>query len=182
MIGLHKNKIMLCEYDESWDEAYEKEKERLLKLLDEKIAKVDKIPRIEHVGSTALTTLSKPIIDIALVIDDEEEYQNVYSILRNYGYDIVENKNNCEIVAWKGLPENRTHCIYLFFGDDKKFNEMVMLRDYLNENRYALNKYKRFKASIMEEMEELPSREQYEKLKNEYLSDLLTELLAKMDN
>lgn len=173
MLGLHKNKIMLCEYDEYWQEAYEKEMERLTKLLDDKIAKIKKTPKIEQVGSTALNIVSKPIIDIALVIADKNEYTNVYKILKNFGYDIIEGENNSEMIVWKGLPESRSHCIYIFFGDDKKYNEMVALREYFKQNQEELYNYETFKLSTLENSN---SREQYEQTKKEYLDNIVKKI------
>ena len=117
--------------------------------------------------------LSKPIIDIALVIADKDEYTNVYKILKNFGYDIIEGENNSEMVVWKGLPESRTHCIYISYGDDKKFNEMVKLREYLKQNQEELYNYENFKLSTLENS---ASREQYEQAKKEYLDNLLKKI------
>lgn len=75
----HNQTIQLNPYDEKWPALFEREKERILKILK------DKALMIEHIGSTSVPGLmAKPIIDILLVVEDagkEEDYIDRKSVV-----------------------------------------------------------------------------------------------------
>ena len=77
----HNQTIQLNPYDEKWPALFEREKERVLKILK------DKALMIEHIGSTSVPGLmAKPIIDILLVVEDAGKEEDYMDDLCRHGY------------------------------------------------------------------------------------------------
>lgn len=75
-----KNVIVLS-YDSNWSDEFEKIKVYLEKVLG------DTILGIEHVGSTSVEGLAaKPIIDLDVIIESYNNFEEVKSRLESLGY------------------------------------------------------------------------------------------------
>ncbi|MBI1975249.1 MAG: GrpB family protein, partial [Parcubacteria group bacterium] len=67
-IGLKRGTVKLVPHSPVWDKLFRVEKEKLLEVLG------DLVVDIQHVGSTAIPTISaKPIIDIAILVRSLKE-------------------------------------------------------------------------------------------------------------
>lgn len=76
-------KIVLCEYDEFWEEMYLQEREKI-----ESVLNGDYIS-IEHVGFTSVHDLcAKPILDILLFVKNSAEEYNYVPALEKNGYTL----------------------------------------------------------------------------------------------
>lgn len=65
MIGLKRGAVKLCEHEKEWEFEAQNTISRLKKILG------NVIKDIQHVGSTSILSIkAKPIIDIALAVDD----------------------------------------------------------------------------------------------------------------
>lgn len=68
-LGLDSIEVRLVDYSSKWKDEFERIKHSILKNTD-----FDE-ERIQHIGSTAIVGMSaKPIIDIAIGIDDLKKY------------------------------------------------------------------------------------------------------------
>ena len=68
MIGLKRGTVQLCEHEKEWEIEAQNTIARLKEILG------DVIKDIQHVGSTSILTIkAKPIIDIALAVDDFDD-------------------------------------------------------------------------------------------------------------
>lgn len=86
-VGLKRGYLELYDYREDYPSIYEKEKEELIKIYN------DRIKYIDHVGSTSIKGIkSKPIIDINIQTDDLDDFieytesnveGNVYTVKKN---------------------------------------------------------------------------------------------------
>lgn len=75
-------KISIVDYDPNWAQQFQD-----LKDVFNDALKNDNIA-IEHVGSTAVPGLaSKPILDIDIIVDDENQLDEVTAVLVTLGYD-----------------------------------------------------------------------------------------------
>jgi len=73
--------VIVVTYDSNWSQEFEKIKAYLEQVLG------DTICGIEHVGSTSVEGLaSKPIIDLDVIIESYDNFEEVKSRLENIGY------------------------------------------------------------------------------------------------
>lgn len=68
MIGLKRGTVQLCEHEKEWEIEAQNTIVRLKEILG------DVIKDIQHVGSTSILTIkAKPIIDIAVAVDEFDD-------------------------------------------------------------------------------------------------------------
>lgn len=84
-------KIEIAEYSPYWKLTYQKEEQRILKLL-----KAANIPtKIAHIGSTAVPDLSaKPTIDVLLGLRKEEDLEACIPVFKKLGYIYISKYND----------------------------------------------------------------------------------------
>lgn len=121
------------EYDPKWAEMFERESERIRKLLG------DKITRIEHIGSTSIPGLaSKPIIDIAIEIPFSEDTESLIDPLSTLGYPSSRDGYNKDVSTERHLLRKCMPTEYhlsVCYGDKGSFLErQILFRDYLREH------------------------------------------------
>ena len=83
-------KVKLEKYDPKWRSLFEIEKKKLLSVLDLKEIK------IEHIGSTSIPYIySKPIIDMMIGVEEEEQLDNNINSIISIGYTYVQKYEIC---------------------------------------------------------------------------------------
>lgn len=125
--------IYLSNYDNSWSEIFEKEKEIIYSTLDE--------VTVEHVGSTSVVGLcAKPIVDIILLVNDSADENTYVPELEKRGYylrirepDWYEHR----LMQKEGAQIN----LHIFSKGCKEAQRMVDFRDILRNDEKALQKY-----------------------------------------
>ena len=81
MIGLKRGTVKLCEHEKEWELEAENTINRLKQILG------DVIKDIQHVGSTSILSIkAKPIIDIALAVDDFDDILGFEKELKDAGF------------------------------------------------------------------------------------------------
>ena len=81
MIGLKRGTVKLCEHDKEWEVEALNTISRLKKILR------NVIKDIQHVGSTSISSIkAKPIIDIAVAVDDFNDILAFEEALKNDGF------------------------------------------------------------------------------------------------
>ena len=81
MIGLKRGTVKLCEHEKEWELEAQNTIARLKKILG------NVIKDIQHVGSTSILSIkAKPIIDIAVAVDDFDDILNFEKELRDNGF------------------------------------------------------------------------------------------------
>ena len=101
--------VILEEYDSSWPEKFEHEKNFLLSVAGEW-----NFGSVEHVGSTAVPGLvAKPVIDVMFGVKSLEESKPAIEVLVEYGYKYWPYKT--EVMHWFCKPSDafRTHHLYM---------------------------------------------------------------------
>lgn len=142
MLGLPKGEVFLIPWTEKWEKEFLVEKEKI----DAKIGK--DIISIHHIGSTAVKGLSaKPIIDIAIEINNFEDGAYISSALETLGYgykgtNILPDRH----YFIKGEP--RTHQIHMYQTGNKYLQEQLKFRDYLRENKKTRDQYEELKRNL----------------------------------
>lgn len=146
--------------------------------LDEKI-KIQKVLgqdiTIEHVGSTAIPNMvGKNIIDILVGANNTEKFAKFKILLCDMGYFPSSGSAN-DIYQFFASREEETgegdvH-IHLVMKGTKRYNDFIVLRDYLLSNEDEAKAYANCKLDILNNI--TADRKTYRSVKSEYVSKLI---------
>ena len=164
-MGLINNTVSLENNYELYKKIFKEEKAYL-----ESVFKENRF-KIEHVGSTAVKNLlSKPVVDIAIGVDDLNSFKKYYSLL-NKRYTITENLEKEEILLVKE-NEKETFClIHVLDIKSNRYTNMIKFRDILINNLDILKKYENLKIDLAKKYKD--DRKNYTKSKNEFINKVL---------
>lgn len=164
-MGLINNTVSLEKNYELFKSLFEKEKAYLESIFKKNTFK------IEHVGSTSVKNLlSKPVVDIAIGVDDLNSFKKYYSLL-NKRYTITENREKEEILLVKE-NEKETFClIHVLDIKSNRYTNMIKFRDILINNLDILKKYENLKIDLAKKYKN--DRKNYTKSKNEFINEVL---------
>lgn len=159
--------VTLEPYNDNWPSEYLKEYEQLNTLVGTYVLK------IEHVGSTAIIGVSaKPIIDIAIAVSQLDDALKFSKILEDNGYIFrYDNGVKSEYFVRKNNGEVNTHFIHIVEEGSKRWNDMIMFRDYLNNHYYKMIEYKELKEALA--VKYADDRKSYTAAKNDFILDIL---------
>lgn len=162
--------IVLVEYDPEWKNLYNSEKQII-----EGAIGVNKIIRIEHIGSTAIPGLcAKPTIDILVEIKDETDTGLFIENLKKIGYHFIPKPENPppHMMFAKGYSENgftgqtfHIHLRYMGEWDELQF------RDYLIRNPESAHEYAELKRILS--IVFINDREAYTNNKTDFIKKIL---------
>lgn len=138
--------IHLVDYDPAWPLMYAAEKEQLLAVLGGKII------QIEHFGSTSVPGLSaKPVIDIAIGVEDFEKARSFIPSLESLGYTyepFLEIDTPQRHFLWKGTPLLHTFHLSMEVPGGRSWTEHIMFRDYLRRHPDEVQRYQDLKRAL----------------------------------
>lgn len=119
MLGLPKGEVFLIPWTEEWEKEFLLEQEKIQNKIGEYILDV------HHIGSTAVKYLSaKPIIDIAVEIDEFSEGKNCVSSLKEIGYS-YRGTNILPDRHYFNKGEPRTHQIHMYQSGNEHLLEQL---------------------------------------------------------
>ncbi len=165
-IGLARGIVKLYAYDNAWPLLFSSESEQLQKVLNVPIE------RIQHVGSTSIPNMvAKPIVDIAILVDDLAIVEKWEPILRQLGYwykgfqiDMPDRR-----FFAKGPEQNRT--VYLHVVNIAEFKKLTKFRDTLKDDVQLAKQYKLLKQKLSSA--NASNRASYSRLKNNFIQNIL---------
>jgi GrpB-like predicted nucleotidyltransferase (UPF0157 family) len=140
-------KIVICDFDPEWPALFEQERERVAEVLGSVAI------AIEHVGSTAVLGLAaKPIIDLLVTVRSLPDARSAcieaveplgYRYLREYEAWLPDEMLFRKIVsgAW-------THHLHVTEPSSPRWEEYVLLRDYLRRHREMADAYGDLKRAL----------------------------------
>ena len=164
-MGLKNNTVHLETNYELWKKMFEKEKEKLNNLF------IKDNYSIEHVGSTSIKGLSaKPIVDIAIGVNNLNNFKKYKTNLEKI-YTIKENTENNEILLIKENEIETFFLIHVLEKNSKRYKNMIIFRNILNNNARILKKYEKLKKNLSEKYPN--NRKKYTELKNDFIKDIL---------
>ncbi len=147
---IYKSHSVIEEYNPEWKEKFEEEAERIKALLG------DKIISIEHIGSTSVPgAISKPIIDMAILISTHKDADSVAESLSelDYPFDLEEHnktKSHERHLLRKGNPTE--YHLSIAYADKASFLERQLLfRDYLRQHPESIEEYNELKRRLIKE-------------------------------
>ncbi|MFL0269351.1 GrpB family protein [Candidatus Clostridium radicumherbarum] len=134
-----KNVIVLS-YDSNWSQEFQKIKLYLEKALG------DTILGVEHVGSTSIEGLaSKPIIDLDVIIENYNNFEEVKCRLESLGYYYEGDLGikNREAFAYDEKQKNEfmTHHLYVCPKYSEELKRHIFFRNYMRTHKEDIEKY-----------------------------------------
>jgi GrpB-like predicted nucleotidyltransferase (UPF0157 family) len=134
--------VVLTEYDPQWPALYEREAERIRRILGRRAL------RLEHVGSTAVPGLAaKPVIDILLVVPDSANEPAYASDLEREGYVLrIREPEEFEHRMFKG-PDTDVN-LHVYSPGAPEIDRLVRFRDFLRSNDAERERYERRKREL----------------------------------
>lgn len=143
-------KIIVEPYNPKWKEEFNKAKSFYEKLLENVNAK------IEHVGSTSIEGLSaKPILDIDIIVQNEEDSKKVIELLESVGYNHIGNLGVEGREMLKYNPNNprinwMEHHLYVCMKGSENLINHLLLREHLRNNKEPVKLYGDLKRELAE--------------------------------
>lgn len=149
-------------------EEFEKIKQKLLIFLG-------KNTFIEHVGSTAIPNMvGKNIIDILIGAENEQEFEIFSKKIAENGY-FPSLKSKTNIYQFFASSEKETTIgdshIHLVIKKTERFEEFILLKNYLLKNKKEAEDYSNYKKQILTSGK--VNRSEYREVKSKYVSCLI---------
>lgn len=134
--------VTLVEYDPTWPGLFEREAERVRRLLG------DRVLALEHVGSTSVPgLLAKPIIDMLLVVADSADEAAYVGVLEPAGYVLrIREPDWHEHRLLKG-PDTDVN-LHVFSAGSPEIERNLLFRDRLRDIPEDRELYARTKREL----------------------------------
>ena len=138
--------IAVVPYDEAWIGRFDALKARVNSAMGA-LAR-----RIEHVGSTAVPGLpAKPVIDIDVVIEREDQLEEVIKRLAAIGYRFRGDLGITGRYAFRSPAGSPDHHLYVCGEDSVALHRHLALRDYLRRHPEEAAAYGKLKQRLAQE-------------------------------
>ena len=138
----HNSTIRLAEYDPLWPTLYEREADRVRRVLGGAAL------RLEHVGSTSVPGLAaKPQIDMVLVVADSADEDAYVPRLQSAGYVLrIREPDWHEHRLFKG-PDTNVN-LHVFSDGCPEIDRMLRFRDWLRTDQADRELYEQTKRKL----------------------------------
>ncbi len=175
-IGLKHGKVELADHDTEWEINAAQTIERLWQAFGS-VAK-----DIQHVGSTAIQPIkAKPIIDLAVAVDDFSEVEALQTRLENAGFLRRHWETDEQMLFAVGdytTPDGVvTHFIHVVKTDSMDWHNYLNFRDYLNAKLAVARRYETLKIKLAAENQSDKGREKYLAGKRGFIEKTLQDAL-----
>ena len=152
------------------------ENKKVYSEIENKLQKIlSSIAPINHVGSTAIPDMcGKNIIDVLVGAKNKTEFSEFKSKIESLGFFASQNSKS-EIYQFFASKQGETgdgdtH-IHLCLTNTKRYDEFLILRDYLLSNPFEATAYSKHKKELISKG--ITDRKQYRATKSEYVSMLI---------
>ena len=179
MLGLKRDTVQLCEHEQAW----EIEAQNTIFRLKEILGAV--IKDIQHVGSTSIPSIkAKPIIDIAIAVDDFEDVLLLEEELKKQGFyyrpqvDLGEQLLFASGSYYDGTGDLQTHFIHIVKTGSMDWRNYINFRDYLNSTPAVAKVYEDLKVLLAKQAPVDNGREKYLRGKHDFIVYTLKKALV----
>lgn len=180
MIGLKRGTVKLCGHEKEWEIEAQNTISRLKKILG------NVANDIQHVGSTAIPSIkAKPIIDIAVAVDDFNDVLALEKELKDEGFyyrpqsDLGGQLLFASGSLYEGTGDLQTHFIHIVRTNSMDWINYINFRDYLNSTPTVAKEYEELKVSLAMQAPIDSGREKYLKGKHDFIVYTLRKALVK---
>ncbi len=165
MIGLEPGIVKLLSYEEQWQSLFEEEKKCLQAVVGNYVLD------IQHVGSTSIPGMSaKPIIDIAIAVNNFEEATICIAPIEQLGY-VYRGENGIPRRHYFRKGDPRTHHLHMCEVTSREWANQILFRDYLSQHPEKAEEYKSLKKKLAQQYDK--DRESYLKEKAPFIEEIL---------
>ena len=179
MIGLKRGTVKLFNHEKEWELEAQRTISRLHKILGS-VAR-----DIQHVGSTSILAIkAKPIIDIAVAVDDFEDVLALETEMKNNGFYYRPNVNIKDQLLfasgsyYDGTGDLQTHFNHVVLTNSMEWTNYINFRDYLNKMPTIAKEYEDLKTSIAVATPVDKGRERYLRGKHDFIVYALKKALV----
>lgn len=179
MIGLKRGAVKLCEHEKEWEIEAQNTISRLKKILG------NAIKDIQHVGSTSIPTIkAKPIIDIAVAVDDFDDILAYEKELKDNGFyyrpkPVIGGQLLFASGSfYDGTGDLQPHFIHVVLANSMDWINYINFRDYLNNTPSVAKAYEDLKVSLALRVPMDSGREQYCEGKHDFIVYTLRKALV----
>lgn len=182
MIGLKRGTVALYEHEKEWETEAQNTIERLKNILG------NVIQDIQHVGSTSILSIkAKPIIDVAVAVDDFNDILAFENELKENGFYYRPNaqatlRNQLLFACgsfYDGTGDLQTHFIHVVRTNSMDWINYINFRDYLNSNPTVAKEYENLKVRLSEQAPIDSGREKYLEGKHDFIVYTLRKAIVK---
>ena len=173
MIGLKRGTVQLFDHEKEWEVEAQRTIEKLWEILGS-IAK-----DIQHVGSTSIVSIkAKPIIDIAVAVNDFSEILTLEDELKNAGFYYRPSSIDNQLLfacgnLYEGTGDLQTHFIHVVKTNSMEWRNYINFRNYLNNTPEVAKAYEDLKVSLAAAAPIDAGREKYLAGKHNLIVELL---------
>ena len=171
-IGLKRGCVLLVSHEDDWENSAN----TTIKILYDILGNNAK--DIQHVGSTSIKHIkAKPIIDIAIAVEDFQDVLEFEKQLQNKGFYYRPDVNitNQLLFAcgnyYDGTGDLQTHFIHVVLKDSIEWKNYIKFKDYLNSHIEIAKEYERVKTDMYVKYPN--DRSSYLKGKEEIINSIL---------
>ena len=174
MIGLKRGTVKLYDHEKEWELEAQNTIARLKKILGSTARS------IQHVGSTAISSIkAKPIIDIAVAVDDFSDVLACEAELKEAGFYYIPKTDLGEQLLfasgnyYEGTGDLQTHFIHVVRWNGVEWTNYMNFRDYLNSHPSDAKEYETLKVALARSAPVDSGRKQYLKGKHDFVERIL---------
>lgn len=169
-LGLNSGELRFSPYHDKWPVLFETEQEIIKSAID------DHIVDIQHVGSTAIIGMpAKPILDIAIAVDDFETARVCIVPLTNLGYTF-KGENGIPHRHYFQKGELCTHHLHMVEETSEEWTKLILFRDYLRSNQRVSEAYRDLKIDLLERTN--GDRKSYQAAKSAFIDGVVEKARA----
>ncbi len=181
MIGLKRGTVKLYEHEKEWEIEAQRTIIRLKEILG------DIITDIQHVGSTSIPSIkAKPIIDIALAVDNFDSilaYENELKDAGFYYRPSAQASLRGQLLFacgsyYDGSGDLQTHFIHVVLSGSMDWINYINFRNYLRNSPAVAKAYEDLKVSLAKHAPVDSGREKYLKGKHDFIVYTLRKALV----
>lgn len=136
---------ILLPYQSSWKTKFEAEKNKLQEIFGNKAV------AIEHIGSTSIEGLSsKPIIDIAVLIEKREDGSGYIEPVKKLGYLYDKLNSSGERHFFRKGKPTEFHLSIAYKNKGSFWERQILFRDYLRRYPDFRDEYSKLKKNLLQ--------------------------------
>jgi len=136
----------LMPYQPSWKGKFEAEKVKLQEIFN------DKALAIEHIGSTSISGLaSKPIIDIAVLIEKREDGDSFIESVEKLGYLYDKPSSSGERHLFRKGTPTEFHLSIAYKDKGSFWERQILFRNYLRSHPDFRDEYQKLKEKLLQD-------------------------------
>ena len=160
--------MQLVDYNPEWQKMFEQEKK-----LIESVLYSEELIDIQHIVSTAITTIkSKPIVDIAVLVTPDEYTQSYVRPLTQIGYTFYPESSSSERLFFRKGDPVQFHLSLTQEGKTPYYERQILFRDYLNAHPDLAKEYETLKLELLKT--DPDAKQVYTDGKFSFISKILT--------